>query len=184
MFDKNYIKGYFMQVDHWMKKGWLKNTEEHEEVYGIKKRRKKMNFNNRHFQIKNFHFHFHRWKHNFTYESQAGVFTQHYYTCPKCTEVLSEISGWLLGCFRENTSFTTIEVMETMKKSQEMQKDETSRRERLLAEAKIERKEKEETCTCTVYPPTDSLLLRYIEMVNYKMCPFCKKELLELLQKE
>ncbi len=140
-----------------------------------------MNLNNRHFQIENFHFHFHRWEHNFTYESQAGVFTQHYYTCLKCTEVLSKISGVLLGRFREKTSFTTIEVMETMKKSQEMQKDETQRRERLLAGAKTE---SEKTCTCTVYPPTDSLLLRYIEMINYKMCPFCKKELLELLQKE
>ncbi len=58
---------------------------------------------------------------------------------------------------------------------------EHERRERLLAEAKTE---SEKNCTCAVYPPTDSLLLRYIEMVNYKMCPFCKKELLELLQKE
>ncbi len=36
LFDTSYIKGYFMQIVHWHKKGWMKNADEYEEVRKIK----------------------------------------------------------------------------------------------------------------------------------------------------
>ena len=141
-----------------------------------------MNFNNRHFQIENSHFHFHKWKHDFTF--LTGSFTKRYYICPKCEAVLEsrkliksleEILGYSLGRLYHAKTLIDIERLELIKKFHVLVKE----------EKKEEKKEEtQSTCTCTVHPPTDSLLLRYIEMVNYKMCPFCKKELLELLQKE
>ncbi len=77
-----------------------------------------MNFNNKYFQIKNFRFHFHKWKHNFTYN--ANVFTERYYKCSKCPEVMSETSGYILGRFRKRTGISSMEKLETFQIMQEM----------------------------------------------------------------
>ena len=79
-----------------------------------------MNFNNKYFQIKNFHLHVHAWKHEFTYES--SVFTERYYKCQKCPRVISKISGYLAGSFREKTTISSIEIMNMFRESQEIVK--------------------------------------------------------------
>ncbi len=81
-----------------------------------------MNLNNRHFQIENFHFHFHRWKLDFTF--LTGSFTRRYYICPKCVAALEEIQGYSLGRLCHAKTLIDIEQLELIKKFHVLVKEE------------------------------------------------------------
>ncbi len=136
-----------------------------------------MNLNNKHFQIKNSHFHFHSWKKEFTYETTT--ITKEFYKCSKCPEVIAKLKGFVLGCFREKTVVSSIEIMETCKKLQELKGSmEEERKEWEKEEKKENPLFNEENCTCV-------LKWKDVTRLNtnqYKLCDSCKMTVLRLLE--